>query len=219
MPLLRGSARSELSKKIWRRRKREGGKGTCAFCHKSIFTGGVRYRGLPYHKTCLGFAMRGLRPEQLANPQLSSITDINPLSEEQLLLLSKRFKVGRILTEPISRQKAMVLGPLAPRGWFMAQYLHKPIKEIAYFGWFLKPSEHEKIMGLRTGNPRARTAWRYYGATPMNPRPPARWWSEWFPKIRAAYPGASGERAARITAGIWWDFPESTRKMLIKRYE
>jgi hypothetical protein len=52
-----------------------------------------------------------------------------------------------------------------------------------------------------------------------NPRPPSQWWANTYPRVRASYPGASRERVSRITAGIWWNLPESTRKRLIKRYD
>jgi len=51
-PLLKGKARSELSKSIWRKRKREGGKGTCFHCKRAVFAGGTRREGRLYHKTC-----------------------------------------------------------------------------------------------------------------------------------------------------------------------
>ncbi len=67
--------RSEISKRAWRIRKRLGGKGKCVYCHRSIFAGGMTFKGRPYHKTCLSFLKMGLTPKQagLENPQ--SIAD------------------------------------------------------------------------------------------------------------------------------------------------
>ncbi len=67
--------RSEISKRAWRIRKRLGGKGKCVYCHRSIFAGGMTFKGRAYHKTCLSFLKMGLTPKQagLENPQ--SIAD------------------------------------------------------------------------------------------------------------------------------------------------
>jgi len=64
--------RSEITKAAWRRRKRAGGKATCAFCHKPIFAGGVSYQGMPFHKTCLEEMRYGLTPAMagVANPRM-----------------------------------------------------------------------------------------------------------------------------------------------------
>ena len=63
--------RSEILRKAWRRRKREGGKGICTFCHKPIFAGEVIYNDRKYHKTCLAASRMGLSREQagVANPR------------------------------------------------------------------------------------------------------------------------------------------------------
>ena len=53
--------RSEITKAAWRKRKREGGLGKCAYCGKPVFVGGIRlpssasspfYRGRLFHKVC-----------------------------------------------------------------------------------------------------------------------------------------------------------------------
>jgi len=72
MAILKGKARSELSKAIWRRRKREGGKATCYFCHSPIFAGGVAdpKTGRKFHKGCFEALKAGLKPEHIGrNPR------------------------------------------------------------------------------------------------------------------------------------------------------
>ena len=82
-------------------------------------------------------------------------------------------------------------------------------------------------IGQRSDNPRrTRDSYRFYGAKELNPRPPAVWWSRMWAKTAAGYPRKAGEtlehwRAdiSRITAGIWWKYPEATRQRLIRRYD
>ena len=64
-------ARSVISKRTWRERKREGGKAVCSFCRDAIFAGGVRYKGKPWHKSCLESMKFGLTRMQagVANPK------------------------------------------------------------------------------------------------------------------------------------------------------
>ena len=64
-PALSGKRRSEISKRAWRKRKREGGKATCIYCLKPIFAGGVRMNGKPYHKVCAELAGAGIRRQEL----------------------------------------------------------------------------------------------------------------------------------------------------------
>ena len=64
--------RSEISKATWRKRKREGGKATCAFCGMAIYSGGVTKGGFAWHKGCLEAKMAGLTPRQMGkNPRRS----------------------------------------------------------------------------------------------------------------------------------------------------
>jgi len=65
-------------------------------------------------------------------------------------------------------------------------------------------------------NELAATASHHLG---MNPRPPAAWFAETKARIKGSYPRASKGRLDRITAGIWWKLPESTRERLIERYD
>ena len=68
-PVLRGKERSELSKKIWRTRKRGPGKGTCYFCKQKIFVGGIIMSGHKFHKGCGESWGAGLTPAQVGkNP-------------------------------------------------------------------------------------------------------------------------------------------------------
>ena len=44
--------RSEIIKSAWRKRKREGGIGTCHHCKRIVFVGGIRREGHLFHRTC-----------------------------------------------------------------------------------------------------------------------------------------------------------------------
>lgn len=44
--------RSEITKAAWRKRKREGGIGTCFHCKRIVYVGGIRREGRLFHKTC-----------------------------------------------------------------------------------------------------------------------------------------------------------------------
>jgi hypothetical protein len=70
------------------------------------------------------------------------------------------------------------------------------------------------------------------GATTMtsnpkaNPRPPARWWAKMWSKISSEYPRKKNETLkhyregiSKLTAGIWWGYPDATRAKLIHEYD
>jgi hypothetical protein len=52
-----------------------------------------------------------------------------------------------------------------------------------------------------------------------NPRPPKKWFNDMRSRMKKEYPRRSDESITRITAGIWWQYPEATRERLIKEYD
>ena len=74
-PLMRGKARSELSKAIWARRKREKSyKAVCAFCHRPVWTKGVKAEGKGWHKGCYEAFRIGLKPEHIGRNPIYGIS-------------------------------------------------------------------------------------------------------------------------------------------------
>lgn len=52
-----------------------------------------------------------------------------------------------------------------------------------------------------------------------NPRPPTGFFEDMRPKMRKQYPGRTSEERDKIIAGIFWKYPEKTRKRLIEEYD
>lgn len=241
--------RSEISKKAWRTRKREGGEATCLFCKKPIFAGGVLYGGKKYHKSCLEAKKFGLTKRQagVKNPRLDPwgvpigyYEYSRHYSEEEAREVAKRLrKKGRtviVLAEGYRMTMWAVFvkkrADENPRrrsrdGFYYGAAALNPIDISEY-----DKMEKESLRLHQKGNKEAELAIRgmmssfdIKGVT-FNPRPPARWWVEIWAKTAAGYPKKAGEslkkyRAdiSRITAGIWYKLSEATRKRLTKRYE
>ena len=141
-PVLRGKERSELSKKIWRTRKRGPGKGTCYFCRKKIFAGGVVMSGHKFHKGCGESWGAGLTPAQAGK---------NPVITEQRRAPRDAFRYfGARELNP----KKYIFGPTGyrpPAKWFSkmsegaaASYFGKKLKD-------LTKSERAKVSQIAGG--------------------------------------------------------------------
>ena len=53
----------------------------------------------------------------------------------------------------------------------------------------------------------------------MPRRPPKKWFDKMKRRARKQYPTYGDKRIAKIVAGIWYDYPEKTRKRILGRVE
>lgn len=65
-------SRAEISRAAWRKRKREGGRGTCAYCLRKIYAGGSLYMGRLLHETCAKMYKAGIPAHVVRNPKAVS---------------------------------------------------------------------------------------------------------------------------------------------------
>lgn len=182
-------SRSQISKKTWAARKRGKGKGTCAFCHKKIFAGGVRYSGKKWHKTCLAARMMGFTLKQIgkANPRRArtaaeyypGIRALNPF-----------------LPEPSNVHiPAMAYNPLFP-----------------YYPAFVMPTQAFNPTAPMPPNVRI-------PAMAYNPRPPAGWFAQMIAHMRAEYPGATYNQLKQIVGGIWAKYSPTVKEAILEKYD
>lgn len=206
--------RSEISKTAWRKRKRGPAKGTCNFCGKKIFAGGVLMNGGRYHKSCAEAKGAGLKPAQVGkNPRAKC-----PRCGKFMYLTEKHLyppKSGKRPSPVASSHRRYICEHCGKGFWDF---------EVAQFN-------------PRKKRDRApRNAHRYFGATALNPkykfgptgfRPPAKWFSMRAEGAAASYFGkklkdltkTQKDRIGQIVGGIWAKFSERTRMEILKKYE
>ncbi len=259
--------RSEISKRTWRIRKKLGGKGKCAYCSRSIFTGGTSFKGRPYHATCLGFLKMGLTPKQagVENPSklwhLKRLAKLNESLDRIPWDLGPAYQrtAGRVDEEeyaalqcpschnPIANPKRLRIGWCSGCGAKVGVRNPKTVKcvrcgkaveDIA--GEFFSTPTTEPLCDecyTKRYHERKLADWkreaieeaehiiepdeegRIFPQNPVNPRPPAAWWTHMMARARAQYPKFGKERLSQILGGIWYRYPEATRARIIREYD
>jgi len=227
-------ARSLLSKAIWRRRKKEGGKGTCSFCRKGIFAGGAVSQGRPFHKACLGYAKMGFSPAQIGLNPRRPPRSLSVPEKHQLKIARKTLSysdIGAKIMGGMTKEEAReIIYRLVgrhpkdnPKGDGIssnpgAEWHRRRTDELRNRSRRVDDSRMRRLMwNLENENKYAADASQLAGIP--NPRPPAGWWANTYPRVRASYPGASRERVSRICAGVWWNLPKETRERIIRKYD
>lgn len=147
-PLLRGEKRSELSKKIWRKRKRGPAKGTCAFCGRKIFAGGVLIQGKKMHKGCAEAWHAGLRPKHIGRNPRKGLPDLHEAVIRDIKAAKKMVPLGYT---QIKRSDAE----------YIARKYNLPVEVIMRASKYLNP----KGSTIRR---EPRDAYRFYGASPLS---------------------------------------------------
>ena len=206
-PLLRGKARSELSKRIWRKRKREGGKATCFYCFKPIYARGVMMEGRPYHKVCAELYGAGLkRAELVRNSRLDD----------------RRRRIPRDAFRYFGARE------LNPGAHWHDEQAKKALEYLEQKG------RSEYVEGVLDAHLQSMTASRAQGI--LNPRyvfgptgfrPPAKWFAKMAQGVSASYFGkklrdltkSQSARVGQIVGGIWARFSDKTRLEILKKYE
>ena len=215
--------RSEISKRTWRARKRGPGKGTCYFCKKKIFAGGVIMRGRKLHKGCAEAKGAGLVPAQIGkNPRIDAFTKQYlekdyPFIIEDWLKIKKAVESG---TSPLDVANEMneVAASLKwkeyPIGKRVLKSLENGLFDTAYeelTRWFKKIGYNPRRITRRRA---PRDAFRYFGAEELNPkrqgpkyvfgptgyRPPAKWFSRIAQGASASYFGKKLKDLTRTEA-------------------
>ena len=141
------TTRSAISKRAWRRRKREGGKATCFYCGRNIYAGGVIIGVRQYHKTCFAFAKAGFRPKQVGmNPIV--LTDEE---RQELIKASRPEGVTIVFTEHSRRH---ILERLH------AHNLVSKVRIVSPWHDAYRITRAGRALLKKAVNPRARAAWR-----------------------------------------------------------
>ena len=226
MAKLSHAERSEISRKAWRKRKREGGKAKCAFCGKLIFARGVRMNGKPYHKGCAEAKGAGLKPTQVGkNPKITErkraprdafryfgAEELNPRGRWIYPLDPDCPKVRRFSDALYGDPMTKAMG--APTDEIMEGFASKhrlTCKRCQMYG-----AAHVDV----AYNPKFK-----FGPTGF--RPPAKWFAKMAQGTSASHFGrklkelTASQRAkvGQIVGGIWAKYTDATRFEILRKYE
>jgi len=232
MAVLRGKTRSELSKAIWRRRKREGGKAKCSYCGRSIFAGGVVMAGRSYHKGCAELRGARIRRYELVR---------NPRRRDRVPRDAFRYFGARALnpfrsitTGKGTTKELIVFPPGVEEGVLVNARTGKATNRWAD-GTAGVPKEIKELAEEEV-NAYMPYSMEQYDWSHKNPkyvfgptgfRPPAKWFAKMAQGASASYFGkkvkdltkAQGARVGQIVGGIWAKYSDATRRAILKKYE
>jgi hypothetical protein len=240
--------RSVVARRVWAKRKRKGGKGTCFWCKKPVYTDGVHRQGHFFHKTHYETWKRGFKPEQFKNPRKGRA--VRNLRESRCACCGKVWEGAECRCSNdwcykcksclkhcecrlAKKSDARNPGPIKHRqSKFLGRiYINRRDPKLFSRGHgppplgFRYASLYEIRELQKKGvlppyhNPLA-IGYHDWSVNPgARSRPPAAWFAKMKARVRAEYPDRSDADINRIVAGIWWGYSDATRRRIGRKYE